>query len=186
MGKKVWSLGKRVKPLPLLYETTPLPADFTKDTTDIMLLPGEVLYIPRGIPHCAHTRTLTESSLHITIGIEIPQEHTFQEILKQLAQKEFSPPSEIFRIRTILRKGLMSWDLQNKEAFNKQVLQIIHHLKECDEKASQLLERITNVSDLYNHIDFDHVRQKILKDRKLNLDAKGSFSFHRAFVHNFF
>jgi hypothetical protein len=68
-GKKRWSIYDEVKRLPLLTETydtvdyqPPRPRD------EVILNPGDLLYVPRGLAHDARAAE-GEKSVHITVGL---------------------------------------------------------------------------------------------------------------------
>ncbi|MEW7281272.1 cupin domain-containing protein [Aquimarina sp. 2201CG1-2-11] len=67
-GKKHWKLYDTVYPTPQVGSPQPIFArEHLSNARDITLNAGDVLYIPRGIPHEAITTD--ESSLHLTIGV---------------------------------------------------------------------------------------------------------------------
>lgn len=55
------------------------PFDVGEPTESIDLEPGQMLYLPRGVPHAA---TALQESLHITFGIEEP---TISDLLRSIA-----------------------------------------------------------------------------------------------------
>ncbi|KAH9617666.1 hypothetical protein KSS87_013966 [Heliosperma pusillum] len=78
-GTKVWNVfPEPVFQLPRLYEQIEVPQELQKDSRQILLREGDVLYIPRGFAHEARTVSdLNESSensnfsAHLTLAIEI-------------------------------------------------------------------------------------------------------------------
>ncbi len=81
-GCKDWQVFSPVQELPLERCEQPLPrAELTGPLLDISLEPGDVLYLPRGFPHCASTGT--ESSLHLTVSVRAV---TWAEAIGELCQ----------------------------------------------------------------------------------------------------
>ncbi|KAG0479922.1 hypothetical protein HPP92_010780 [Vanilla planifolia] len=83
-GQKRWRISPRqVAFLPRLYEPLcGLPSSKYEDDgcMDVLLREGDILYIPRGYPHEAHTigdskehdnKSSSEFSMHLTLGIEV-------------------------------------------------------------------------------------------------------------------
>jgi Cupin superfamily protein len=67
-GAKQWQVHAPRVELPIERCVAPIPADqLEPPILEATLVPGDVLYIPRGFPHAA--RTGSESSLHLTIGL---------------------------------------------------------------------------------------------------------------------
>ncbi len=67
-GKKHWKLYDTIYPTPRVGSPQPIFArEHLNKVQDITLNAGDMLYIPRGIPHEAVTTD--ESSLHLTIGV---------------------------------------------------------------------------------------------------------------------
>lgn len=67
-GEKHWKLYEADYQTPILNSFQPIfPREQLKGETDITVSAGDLLYIPRGVPHEAVTTD--ESSLHLTIGI---------------------------------------------------------------------------------------------------------------------
>jgi ribosomal protein L16 Arg81 hydroxylase len=67
-GTKEWHIGSATDELPLAsasHKRLHLTADFERYVSR----PGDVLYLPRGVPHEAVTST--SSSLHLTVGIHV-------------------------------------------------------------------------------------------------------------------
>ncbi|WP_168334681.1 cupin domain-containing protein [Rhizobium leguminosarum] len=67
-GTKEWHVWSATDELPLAsaaHQRLHLAADFER----CVLLPGDVLYLPRGVPHEAVTSS--SSSLHLTVGIHV-------------------------------------------------------------------------------------------------------------------
>jgi|GEM_PF-296664 len=68
-GTKHWRLYERVELLPLASDTVGAPARPLGAAREICLRPGDLLYIPRGHVHDAHTAD--SYSLHLTVGINV-------------------------------------------------------------------------------------------------------------------
>ena len=67
-GEKHWSLYGTPRTLPLEGNTTALKAP-PEPQEQVLLRPGDVLYLPRGVLHAAETRA--SHSLHITLSIHV-------------------------------------------------------------------------------------------------------------------
>jgi ribosomal protein L16 Arg81 hydroxylase len=81
-GTKEWHIGKAANELPLSSE--PRKPTSLVDYERIVLRPGDMLYLPRGVPHEAVTSA--SSSLHLTVGIHVYRwVDLLQEALSQLA-----------------------------------------------------------------------------------------------------
>jgi len=77
MGRKRWQVFAPTFPLPLSHQVS-APADSEADTElilDVLLEPGDLLYIPRGWPH--RTRPLPEGSFHVSVGLYGATVHDF-------------------------------------------------------------------------------------------------------------
>lgn len=67
-GKKQWKLYDPAYPTPILNSFQPIfQRDQLKNCQETLVNAGDVLYIPRGVPHEAVS--MDESSLHLTIGV---------------------------------------------------------------------------------------------------------------------
>lgn len=67
-GKKHWRLYDADYPSPLVNSFQPiLPREHLNNVKEITVSAGDIMYIPRGVPHEAYTTD--ESSLHLTIGV---------------------------------------------------------------------------------------------------------------------
>ncbi len=67
-GKKHWKLYDAEYPTPLVHSFQPIfQREQLKNIREITLNAGDMMYIPRGIPHEAVTTD--ESSLHLTLGV---------------------------------------------------------------------------------------------------------------------
>ncbi|MBI3862343.1 MAG: hypothetical protein HY290_10655 [Planctomycetia bacterium] len=67
-GAKTWRLYDHVEPFPMA-ETVRMPEHSLGAPREVCLTPGDLLYIPRGHVHDAYTSG--ESSLHLTVGINV-------------------------------------------------------------------------------------------------------------------
>lgn len=83
-GSKTWRLHEVDSTLPL--ESTPLASemfsmlsgsrpDYGDPTREVTLHPGDLLYLPRGVPHSA--ASTSEHSIHLTIGLYPLRRHEF-------------------------------------------------------------------------------------------------------------
>jgi hypothetical protein len=67
-GTKHWKLYDTLYETPLVDSLQPiLNKDMISNPREVTMEAGDLMYIPRGVPH--HAYTLDESSLHLTIGI---------------------------------------------------------------------------------------------------------------------
>ncbi|TYZ58461.1 hypothetical protein PybrP1_007979 [[Pythium] brassicae (nom. inval.)] len=129
-GKKNWHLKPHVGALPALYSDLSKPLDIGP-TRHLILEPGEVLYLPRGTPHCADTRGLDEDSIHLTIGVEVERQFTKRElVMKLIAQlpqdSDHARHLELVQAalesqagQNLLRQGLMAWHLESDSALHQ-------------------------------------------------------------------
>ena len=83
-GSKTWRIHDVQEELPV--ESSPIAAemfprlsgsspDYGEPTREIVLHPGDLLYLPRGVPHSA--ASTTEHSIHLTIGLYPIRTHEF-------------------------------------------------------------------------------------------------------------
>jgi bifunctional lysine-specific demethylase and histidyl-hydroxylase NO66 len=80
-GRKHWVVHEPVIELPMPAQKHPVVAD-DEPLLDIVLAPGDVLYVPRGFLHAA--TSLDEVSAHLTIGILADTWYdVLQEVVKQ-------------------------------------------------------------------------------------------------------
>lgn len=67
-GTKTWRIYNTLKESPLLEDTfTSDDFDGSPHNEEIIMYPGDVLYVPRGLGHDA--RSTSEDSIHITVGL---------------------------------------------------------------------------------------------------------------------
>jgi len=68
-GSKTWRIFTPIVELPIEGQTLPLvaPAEQLILKTEVLLHPGDTLYIPRGFPHAA--RSGSQRTLHVTLAI---------------------------------------------------------------------------------------------------------------------
>lgn len=72
-GSKKWSIYRRAFDNPTSrHEFKPQEHDVGPEEHQVVLSPGDVLYLPRGMPHSATTLNEGGASVHITFGIEEP------------------------------------------------------------------------------------------------------------------
>ncbi|QUL37955.1 JmjC domain-containing protein [Erythrobacter sp. JK5] len=82
VGSKAWQVTYPAIELPTESQLATLDlSDRHEPIESFTLGQGDVLYIPRGFPHCAET-TEREASLHLTISLRIP---TWSDVLRMLA-----------------------------------------------------------------------------------------------------
>lgn len=71
-GKKHWKIYDSPSPTPLLHSFQPVfQREQLQNMKDVTLYAGDMMYMPRGVPHEAFTTD--DSSLHITIGVHPAQ-----------------------------------------------------------------------------------------------------------------
>jgi hypothetical protein len=68
-GKKHWRLYDFTAKLPLMEDRTAVRRSELGPPREVVLEPGDLLYIPRGYAHEA--RTTTSPSLHLTVGVNV-------------------------------------------------------------------------------------------------------------------
>jgi ribosomal protein L16 Arg81 hydroxylase len=136
-GHKRWRVYQ--PPLPLPHRTqpfTPLGYTLPAPSLDLELKPGDLLYLPRGYVHAAHTSH--SHSLHLTVGVTV---YTWVELLSELiaSSKEIEsfraalPPGFATRddIRPILKNGLSRRidELINKSASDRVIENFLQRVK---------------------------------------------------------
>ena len=99
-GQKVWRIYEALDPLPLEESEIAEVADMTLETgykerldqiegrfiKEVTLSPGDVLYLPRGVPHCAVS--LDGLSIHYTIGLYPVRQHQLLRDLVDLVARQ--------------------------------------------------------------------------------------------------
>lgn len=72
-GRKSWTIYENSfdNPTPR-HEFSPGSYDVGQAKDELVLSPGDILYLPRGVPHSARTLSEGGSSVHITFGVEEP------------------------------------------------------------------------------------------------------------------
>ena len=109
-GSKTWRLHEVDSTLPL--ESTPLAAEmfsmleaskpnYGDPVREVTLHPGDLLYLPRGVPHSA--ASTTEHSIHLTIGLYPLRRHEFLSRLVDLLA--FEDEGLRRRVSTAVMKG---------------------------------------------------------------------------------
>ena len=109
-GSKTWRLHEVDSTLPL--ESTPLAAEmfsrlevskpnYGDPVREVTLHPGDLLYLPRGVPHSA--ASTTEHSIHFTIGLYPLRRHEFLARLVDLLA--FEDEGLRRRVSTAVMKG---------------------------------------------------------------------------------
>jgi hypothetical protein len=109
-GSKTWRLHEVDSTLPL--ESTPLAAEmfsrleaskpnYGDPVREVTLHPGDLLYLPRGVPHSA--ASTTEHSIHFTIGLYPLRRHEFLSRLVDLLA--FEDEGLRRRVSTAVMKG---------------------------------------------------------------------------------
>ena len=99
-GQKVWRIYETLDPLPLEGSEVAAVADMTLEAgykerldqieerfiKEVTLSPGDVLYLPRGVPHCAVS--LDGLSIHYTIGLYPVLQHQLLRDLVDLVARQ--------------------------------------------------------------------------------------------------
>ena len=106
-GSKRWRLFKGQRTLPLAEERFRLEGDYVStDVEEVVLYPGDSLYLPRGVIHEPVAETY---SVHLSIGIHTHRYYDLAHIaLQLLAAREGSP----------LRRALPRGDFTGELAFD--------------------------------------------------------------------
>jgi lysine-specific demethylase/histidyl-hydroxylase NO66 len=123
-GRKRWRVHEPVLPDPLEPQPWGGHADEVSATAegppalDVVLAPGDVLYLPRGWLHAA--AALGERSLHLTLGLHAPTRHTLVQALLALAAEE---PA----LRAGLRMGL---DVTDPETLEPELARAVTALRD--------------------------------------------------------
>jgi ribosomal protein L16 Arg81 hydroxylase len=147
-GHKEWRLYDT--PVDLVTQNTPIdPADYTNRVPRVILelAPGDLLYIPRGMVHCA--RTKDTSSIHATIG---PIQADWAALIPELARQAAVDPA----FRRLLPHGMSSF--ADKAVFAKEFAQAMAALIERTDLATlsasfvqgRRQKHLARVSDLVN------------------------------------
>jgi hypothetical protein len=123
-GTKRWRIHPPVLPDPLERQAWGGHADEVSATAegtpalDVVLAPGDALYLPRGWLHSA--QALGERSLHITIGVRAPTRYALVEELLALA-------AENARLRSTLPFGM---DVGDADALEPELTETVEALRE--------------------------------------------------------
>jgi len=107
-GRKRWRVWDG-EPLPRPTRRTPWPGNMLPqgEPHEIMMSPGDVLYIPRGVMHDAATLP-GERSLHVTLGL---LEASWAQAIRSLADElEISDP--------MMRESVPTWRIGEAELFD--------------------------------------------------------------------
>ncbi len=114
-GKKHWRLYDAPQQTPLLNSYQPIfKREQLSNPQELTLHAGDLMYMPRGLPHDAYTTD--ESSLHITIGAYPPQwVDLLTKSIQQLAYKHYE-------LRKALPVGYLNaenWTSKFRETFDE-------------------------------------------------------------------
>jgi len=82
-GVKRWKIYEQYVKFPLTTKDTPYFQPLDQPAIEVVLKPGDLLYIPRGVVHEALTEN--SHSLHLTIGIQV---FTWVDLIKEIAIQE--------------------------------------------------------------------------------------------------
>lgn len=196
-GKKNWHLKDHVGDFPRLYSALSEPPA-SGPTKDLVLAPGGILYIPRGTPHCADTKGLEEDSIHLTIGVEVEEQFTKGALVLELlslatveiGQKYLDAIKTVMAsasLRNEMRRGLMSWHLEDDNVFKRESIELLTQLIETLDAAlvhEAALERERQVAQIKKLVDkavqlcaaseskLSSLRQRLLKDRHAFLSSR--------------
>lgn len=88
-GTKTWNLFEPLIHLPNADHVVKPRADQLEPTATLEMRPGDLLYIPSGLPHEATTRSNDPNappaiSVHLTIGVEIDEQFQFSGLIHSL------------------------------------------------------------------------------------------------------
>jgi len=120
-GSKRWHVFPPSRPLPHRSQSfTPLGYVLPPPLLELELNPGDLLYLPRGYVHAAHTSQ--GHSAHVTIGITV---YTWVELFGELA----NAAKDITALRAALPPGFAARD-ELKETLRKNLLQYLDLLRD--------------------------------------------------------
>ena len=213
-GKKRWTIGsKPTLPMPLLYDQLPrLPAPAANQCEALVLDVGDVLYIPRGVPHCADTESFDEDSLHLTVGVEIEASGAKIGLLTEIlrtADPETSRDQQGLHACDVLqlpsqasdgftsdmRRGIMAWHLESTNRFQLVVQDLLTSIR-TEQKSSattnhkwkhtcsQWEQRVRRL--LRDDASLAQVRASIDRARQEELAPKAAFAQMYATLHECF
>ncbi|VAW11846.1 hypothetical protein MNBD_BACTEROID03-1903 [hydrothermal vent metagenome] len=169
-GKKHWKLYDADYQTPILNSFQPIfQREQLKNEKEITLHAGDLMYIPRGIPHEAVTTD--ESSLHLTIGVYPTQ------WMDVLMKSVYHLAHTNLELRKALPLGFMS-SKENTENFTS----------ELAFKLKQLLETVTQKADAQASLQFIaeefRTKQKPMGDGHFaHLDELGQLDLETTLVH---
>ncbi len=139
-GEKHWNFYDDTSfKTPLLNSFQPIFKETQlSEKKEITIKAGDLMYIPRGMPHDAHTTD--ESSLHLTIGI-YPTQHVdlYSKAIQSLAQSDID-------LRKALPIGFLNYVEADKKKF----------IKELSSKFRNSLEKIFEENSLDNSLFIIH------------------------------
>ncbi len=124
-GKKHWTIYDAPQETPLLNSQQPIfKREQLSNPKEITLKAGDLMYMPRGLPHEAYTTD--ESSLHITIGVYPPQ--WVDLLTKSIQQMAYSNP----QLRKALPVGYLNpdtWTPEFREEFQSTTNEFVKMIK---------------------------------------------------------
>lgn len=111
-GTKVWRIYDATTETPLLNSFQPIfKREQLKNMREITLRAGDMMYMPRGVPHEAYTTD--ESSLHITLGVNAVQ--WIDLLYKSIQQLAFSE----VKLRNALPPGFLKAENWNQKFYQE-------------------------------------------------------------------
>jgi|SRR5579883_138335 len=146
-GTKHWRLYDMVAELPLAEDKTALRRKELGPPREVVLEPGDLLYIPRGYAHEAFTTS--DPSLHLTVGINVYRwADLLQETLVEMARKDS-------RFRASVPPGVLLRSVVPTDVTHT-FQQLLHSLTEkarvedaIDRLASRFVENLDPLPDGY-------------------------------------
>ena len=161
-GSKTWEIIEEESFLPdQNYKAVSPKMKGEPKTTSILLQEGDTLYIPRGIYHCANTKS--EYSIHATVSFYTHKAYeVFEELLKEAySQKEFR------------RSIIPSYSTKEE---NEKILEIakqfaIKYFEKVEKESSIEFRPILKNNNIKIHDDYNRL-SSILELSSLNLNTR--------------
>jgi ribosomal protein L16 Arg81 hydroxylase len=131
-GAKHWRLFKPAVVLPTRAQARAVAGwELAEPMTSLVLNPGDLLYLPRGVVHEA--RTQDDTSLHLTIGFELP---TWADVIEQCVRGAAD-------LSLALRRSVAATPEPGPEL--RVILDELRALGNTDDMVGQALERIRGI-----------------------------------------
>ncbi|RLN21453.1 hypothetical protein BBJ28_00025645, partial [Nothophytophthora sp. Chile5] len=151
---------------PVLYQDIEGLSELSPEasTKIVLLQPGQVLYVPRGVPHCADTKGMAEDSIHLTVGVELESRFTMKTLVLEILEScmeegtaldatvtEKASMMELIHAtistegcRNLMNSGVMAWHIETSTALSKLVACLLATIESSldSREASEALENI--------------------------------------------